>query len=818
MLIVVTYREVEIDQARTLHRALLNLQRERLATRIKLTRLDREGTRALLATLFDEEITPEFLDSIYRETEGNPFFIEEICKALVESGKLTFENGRWHRPPTEELGIPQSIRVAVQTRASVLPERSRKILQQAAVLGRVFDLPTLKLATELDEDSLIEALEEALAAQLIEEEPGQEERFSFVHALIPASLVTGLRALRRRRLQRRAASALETLHPDDYEVLAHHFIEAGQNDKGAHYLLLAGDRARAQYAHEEAIDSYRGAIEYLKEEGQLEQAARALMKLGLAHNNAFDFVQSRHAYQEGFSLWQQTSLTQSAESAQPAPHALRMRIDEPISLDPGFAFDTGSGIFIEQFYCGLLQLTVEMDVVPDIALSWEVLEEGRRYRFYLRNDAFWSDGVPVSAADFVFAWERVLTPQNRTQTAPSLFMIKNGRDFHEGRLANFDAVGIKAVDALTLEIELENPEGTFLYLLCSSTSFAVPRHRLRGVGAPWMAWDELITNGPFLPGDRVPDQSMRLLSNPRYHGHRSGNIEAVEIIVPGSDLDKGRLALYEDDRLDVAYLGRARTVQARNRFASDHLLFPSFSTFYIGFNTRSAPFSDSRVRRGFALAVDKEYLSDNFSQGTSSPATGGFIPPGMPGHVAGIALPYNPDRARRLLAEAGYGEKSVFPPVNLLLGSRGTGHSRYKIVEYLAKRWHELLGIEIEIGQLPWSAYLERLRTDPPSIYFMAWTADFPDPDNFLRMANFRSQSGWRHEAYEHLIQQAREMMDQAVRMALYRQAEEILIEETPIIPLHYGRLELLIKPWVRRFPTSPLKFWYWKDVVIEEH
>jgi oligopeptide transport system substrate-binding protein len=820
LMIALTYREVEIDEARTLHQALLDLQRERLAIRMKLSRLDREGTQALMATLFDEEITPDFLEGFYRESEGNPFFIEEIAKALVESGQLTFKDGRWHRPAIEELGIPQSIRVAVQARVSALSESSRIVLEQAAVLGRVFDLSTLELATELVEDSLIEALEEALAAQLIKEEPGEVpgagELFSFVHALIPSSLVAGMRALRRRRLQRRAATALEEVHPDDYEVLAHHFIEAGQIDKGTGYLLQAGDQARAQYAHEEAIDSYRGAIDYLKEEGQLEQAAQTMMKLGLAYNNAFEFTQSRQAYEEGFALWQQASLSPAVESSRPSPHPLRLRIGEPDLLDPGFTNNWANGVFLDQLFSGLLQLTVEMDIIPDVAHSWQTLEGGRRYRFHLRDDVFWSDGIPVTAGDFAFAWKRMLSPGSGSVNASSLFTIKNGRDYHEGRLVSWDEVGVEIVDDLTLELTLENPDSTFLYLLCNMFAFAVPQHRLQEPDTHWMAWDEMVTNGPFRLAEWEPGQRLLLTANPGYHGRRSGNLESVEIIVPGSEGDEGRLALYEGDRLDVVLPAMAHAVQARNRFAGDHVSTPWLSSSYIGFNTTRAPFDDPRVRRALALATDRERLSDIFWQGGSFPASGGLVPPGMPGHVAGIAPPFDPEAAHRLLAEAGYGEKSTFPPQRFVTGPRYTMKKAY---EYLAGQWYELLHIEIEVASLPRETYFERLlQGDPPAIFDGAWIADYPDPDNFLRLGSFRNYTGWRHEAYERLLHQARGMMDQEGRMVLYRQAQEILVEEAPIIPLFYARLTLLIKPWVRRFPTSPLKWSHWKDVVIEPH
>jgi oligopeptide transport system substrate-binding protein len=587
------------------------------------------------------------------------------------------------------------------------------ILEQAAVLGRVFDLPTLEVATALDEESLIEALEEALVAQLIEEEAGSEETFSFIHALIPSSLVAGLRTLRRRRLQRRAASAFETIHPDNYEVLAHLFLDAGQINEGSHYLLLAGDRARVQYAHEEAIDSYRAAIDYLKEEGQLAQAARALMKLGLAYNNAFDFARSRQAYQEGFALWQQTSKSPSAGPShgpsQPAPHPLRLPWDEPPSLDPGLTSDVVSISFIEQLFSGLLQLTVEMDIVPDVARSWEILDDERRYRFHLRDDVFWSDGERVTAADFAFAWKRVLAPEHGSPNAESLFTIKNGRDFHEGSLTVWDGVGVNIVDTLTLEVTLENPDSTFLYLMCQAFAFGVPAHRAPAFGlgehgpstsgARWMAWDELVTNGPFRLVEWERGKKLLLETNPGYHGSRSGNVESVELLViPGESEE--RLALYEADRLDTTSLRPVNAVQGRNRFAGDHLLIPNLSTGYLGFDTRRAPFADPRPRRALALATDRERLSDTFSGGLNIPATGGLVPPGMPGHEDGIALPYDPEGARRLLAEAGYGERGAFPAVELLISQNA------QVYEYLATQWVELLGIEIEVVELTWSAFL----------------------------------------------------------------------------------------------------------------
>ena len=337
VMIVATYRQVELDAARPLHEVLLDLQRERLATRLKLPRLDSEQTRELLAVLFDEEMAPESLAGIYAETEGNPFFIEEVCKALVGSGRLYFQDGRWHRPSMEELGVPQSVRVAIQSRLQVLPAEAQETLRLAAILGREFEFDILAEASDQDEGMLIEALEDAERALLIEKVGADAGgTFALVHGLIASTLIESTRTLQRRQLHRRAAAAIEARRPGDssrLEALAYHYSEAGEGEKAVNYLLQAGDQARVLYAHREAIDHYQQALHYLKEqaarsdepERDLGRAARTLMKLGLTYHNAYEFRAARQAYEEGFALWQRAGEAEPAVPLPPAPHALRVR-------------------------------------------------------------------------------------------------------------------------------------------------------------------------------------------------------------------------------------------------------------------------------------------------------------------------------------------------------------------------------------------------------------------------------------------------------------------------------------------------------------
>jgi tetratricopeptide (TPR) repeat protein len=323
-LLVLTYREVELNEARALHEFVFDLQRERLATRLKLNRLTPEQTRDLLATLFAEEITPEFLQGIYQETEGNPFFVEEVCKALIESGQLSRQDGRWQRPPDmADMRIPQSVRLAIESRVTKLPQSVQEVLRLAAVVGRKFEFDLLRQTTELDEDSLIAALEQAERAQLIGEVSAEGGGlFSFAHALIPTTLVEGLSGLRRRRLHRRVAAVIAERNPHDYEALAHHYAAAADEEQAILYYGCAGERALVVCANEDAERHYRAALEF-----DPEPQARAALLAGLAEAVA---RQSRPAaaialFEEAIQLYQ--SLPDSDQVARLYARLARVVLD-----------------------------------------------------------------------------------------------------------------------------------------------------------------------------------------------------------------------------------------------------------------------------------------------------------------------------------------------------------------------------------------------------------------------------------------------------------------------------------------------------------
>jgi tetratricopeptide (TPR) repeat protein len=267
LLLVLTYREAELDQSRCLNDVLLDFNRERLAARIKLSRLSRQQTRELLGVMLQDEIAPEFLDGIYRETEGNPFFIEEMCKALIEEGKLHRDNGCWRKPDMREIQLPQSVRLVIQARVGRLPSQAQDVLRLAAIIGREFDFETLRRAGELDEEALIDALEAAEQAQLISEVRSErQDVFAFAHRLTMTALRESVSGLRRRRLHQRVASVIENLRPEDLQALVYHYSQAGADSCALMYSMRAAYRARQVYANAEAIRFYSEALELMPDD------------------------------------------------------------------------------------------------------------------------------------------------------------------------------------------------------------------------------------------------------------------------------------------------------------------------------------------------------------------------------------------------------------------------------------------------------------------------------------------------------------------------------------------------------------------------
>jgi oligopeptide transport system substrate-binding protein len=801
---------------------------------VDLGRFEPGEGRKLVDALLDREpnrLPESFRVALFWQTKGHPLFTIELVREMQARGDLIQDDtGHWALK-TEQLNwemLPARVEAVIEQRLGRLDEPLRALLAVASVEGENFTAEVVARVQQMNQRQLLRCLSQELDKRhhlvreraVVELDQQRLCRYQFAHVLFQQYLYHWLSQGERILLHAEVAQALEALYQGQTEAiavqLAHHYAEAGDRQKAIDYLLQAGDQAHTLYAHQEAIGHYERALAFLREERDLEGAARTLMKLGHAYHIAFNFERSHRAYAEGFALWQQVEAEQPMTNLPPAPHPLRLVWQDPPSLDATLAGTTLTAPVVTQLFSGLVGQSPEMEVIPDVAYRWEVLDEGHKYIFYLREDVYWSDGQRVTAADFEFTFKRALDPATKAPVAGLLlYGVKGAREFHQGRLADAGQVGIYAPNETTLVIELEAPVSYFMQNLSYYVLLPVPRHVVEAHGPTWAEPEHIVTNGPFCLAAWRRGEIMRLERNPRYHGRFTGNVQQVELTLGVSP--SGQFDLYEADRVDIVYSWFFSSFEIdplRQRHAGEYLRRPRFASLYLIFNVSRPPFDDVRVRRAFVMAIDRERLANGLYKGYELPGTGGFVPPGMPGHSAGISLPYDPAQAQQLLAEAGYPEGHSFPEVRY-----AAYHTRRTLADYLQVSWHETLNIKTRPEIVEAGVLLDWVAREQPPIAIGGWWADYADPDNFLRVDVDLDVPEWRNETYQRLLDQARQTTDQAERMQVYQQADRILMEEAVIAPLSYSWMHLLLKPWIRKFPTTAVKNpGFWKDVVIEPH
>ncbi len=831
LLIVGSYRSDIVGEGHPLKAFCQQLDKEGFMQSFPLLPLSSKATEQLVQGLsgLGEKIIP-FARGLYQETKGNPLFLVETIKALFGSGEITFVDGTWQgdfdKTYQNGLPLPDRISEVILSRVHRLDGATQEALRVAAVLGIDFDFDLLAAVWGQAEEVVLDALDQMLRHQIIVDGSGLIDRdYVFTHHKIQEVVYTELSSHRRQFLHSRAGLELEKLSGSQVDEkaaeLAFHFWQGRNTNsqsvrKAAQYLLLAGDRALNIHANQDAINYYERAVSLLKEMGDDARTAETFLKLGQTYLTALDFKQSQQAYKTGFAIRQRSEFQQSPLDSPVPDHPLRVDWYGLQQKPPDLTLIEGGnweGV-VEQLFSGLVTLDQNMNIVPDVAHKWEISADGMQYVFHLRDDVLWSDDSQVTAVDFIYAFRRMLDPEVESPFANLFFDIKGAEEFHTGKEKNSHILGIQAPDPFKLVIDLNKPTGHMLHLLAQSSASPIPHHLWDACGPDWIDPANLVTNGPFRLKSWQAGCQMVLVQNPSYHGRASGNVEHVELF--WCDNEQSRLEMYAANELDILDLGRLSAeemAEARERFPDEYISNPWPSTNIARFNTQVPPFNDLRVRQAFTQAIDRHTLAQNALGGFEYPALGGFIPPGIPGHSAEAGLSYDPDHARKLLQEAGYPGGGGIPIIPLYSSISYTAHAAF-----LREQWQTELGITIEPAVVNISELANHLDQEQPYIFIIGWLADYPDPDNFLRLGLERFSTGWQNSEFEKLIGQARLIADYKDRTALYVQADNILMREAPIFPLTYWPLHLLVKPWVQRYPISSGKFWFWKDTLLDLH
>lgn len=484
---------------------------------------------------------------------------------------------------------------------------------------------------------------------------------------------------------------------------------------------------------------------------------------------------------------------------------LRRLFSDPATLDPHLTTDATSATIIVEVFGGLVTISPDLKVVPDIAESWSVSDDGRVYTFFLREDAVFHNGKPITANDFKWSLERAADAVTESLVVDQyLGDIVGVKEKLRGAAREIE--GVRVIDDHTLEITIDQPKSYFLSKLTYPTAFVLDRENVES-GRRWTRTPN--GSGPFKLGEYVPGERLVLERNPNYH-LGPPHLDKVELILGGGTA----MLMYENDEIDITGVGLAdldRLLDPNNSLNAElQRALPSFSTSYIGMNTAEPPFDDVKVRQALNYAINRQEIATLVLADLVTPAKG-ILPPGFPAFNANLkGYEYNPEKARQLLRESKYGDDlENFPPI-ILTVSGGFGASVGLDLEVITESWSTELGIEVEFQQTEFATYLQDLHKGRFQMFEIAWIADYPDPENFLDILFYSESSNnstqYSNPEVDQLLLQARTETDQAKRYQLYQQAEEIIVDEAPWIPLwHSGEQYVLVKPRVKDYYLTQL-------------
>lgn len=460
---------------------------------------------------------------------------------------------------------------------------------------------------------------------------------------------------------------------------------------------------------------------------------------------------------------------------------------EPESIDPHIVTDQVGMRIASALFEGLCRIDQAGRPQPGMAERWEVAPDRKTYTFHLRPGTTWSDGTPLGAQDFVYSWHRVLDADFGADYASQLYVIKNARRFHEGGLKDFAQVGVTALDDRTLRVELENPTPYFIDLCAFTALYPVPRHVVEKHGSAWIKPGSLIGNGSYTLEEWLLDSRISLRRNPRYWDAANvsmGTIDVLPISEPNTAINyflTGQADLIMDKGMVPTSL--TQKLKQQPYFHTG----PFLGSYFTRFNVTRAPFTDPKVRLAFSLAIDRRRITEKVTQlgernafSLTPPGTGqDYQPPPGP--------EFDPQRARQLLAEAGYPDGKGFPRVEYLYFPKLVERN---IAVELQAMWKETLGVSVDLVKQEWKIYLASMKEKNYHLCRSSWVGDFNDPATFLEMflsASGNNRTGWSNARYDDLIAAAAREPDLSQRNALFQQAEKLLVtEECVILPIYH--------------------------------
>ena len=757
---------------------------------LTLEPLSGNADRELLRSLIPTAVLPVDVErQILAHAEGNPFFLEELFRALVDSSALVADAEGWRFVPGVPLAIPQTVEKVILARLDRLSSHDREVLTAASVLGRRFSLHHLE-GVAGGNGSVQDALHELQRLDLLREgRRWPEPEYRFKHALIQETTYRTLLTDQQARLHRRAAEWLEQHyagHEDEaLGLLAHHWLAARDEEKATVCLLRAGDKARQEYALDEAIEHYKALLPLMERRGEKQSMALVLFKLALALHTSLRFAEANAAYQQAFTYWTPPPAWRGTPSA-----ILRVATSYlPNDPDPNSAIAWPNIQLCMQLFDRLVEAWPERTIVPSLAERWEISDDGLQYVFHLRPGLFWSDGVPLTAHDVEYGIKRVLDPRRPGSSVAIYFALVNGQDYYLGHNRDAHRIGVRARDDRTVEFRLVAPAPYFMSVMNRPDSAPQPRHVIEKYGEEWTKPEYQIVSGPFRQAERA-DGRLVLVRQEGYRGTRPGNVRRVEFhreAIPAA------MGPYQEGNVDMVMVRYTPRIADLTPAREDVKLGPPAWSGYLAFDHHHPVLSNVEFRRALAHAIDRAAL-ERVVQPNLVVATGGVVPPVLQGHTPDIVPRFDPERARGHLAQSGVGAEITV----------GALDEWQPIIRAVIDSWRAVLGLRVTLRT--WSATealgIKRLWDHVP-IAVTGWLPGYPDPEYYLRLL-FHSDSktnegGFSYPPFDELIERARQERSDQSRLELFHEADRMAVaDRVALIPLVYGRSMAFVQPWVK--------------------
>ena len=473
---------------------------------------------------------------------------------------------------------------------------------------------------------------------------------------------------------------------------------------------------------------------------------------------------------------------------------------EPETLDPHRAEGVTAANVLRDLFEGLVTEAPDGTLIPGAAESWTLSDDGLVYTFKLQGSGRWSNSDPVTADDFVYGLRRSADPATLSEYSAILYPIENATEVVAGALPP-ERLGVRAVDAQTLEIRLHAPTPYLLGLLTHASTYPVHRKSVEQHGARFARPGMLVSNGPFRLGEWVVQSHIRLLRNPQYRDDAHTTLNEVWYYpVENAEAELNR---YRAGELDLTETVPARQIPWLRQNLPDELhIAPYLGSYVFGFNTTQPPFRDApKLRKALALALDREILTSKISGAGELPAYS-WVPPvsgytqQLPDWAQWTQVERNA-KAQRLYAEAGY---SASRPLRMqLLYNTESNHRRLAVA--MAAMWREVLGVETELLNQEWQVFLQtrRSRLDT-QLFRYGWIGDYNDPYTFAEILESKhglNDMGYSNPRYDALLAAAAREADPQQRMDMLAEAERVMLEDMPIVPLYFYVSKKMVKPWV---------------------